>query len=159
MTRRTFIGILSAVTLAAGLAVTALASTTAAAPPPVSRPCPGASVVNLILGQHARAPVKSKVQGGESCTYPGTAPSSAALTTITFQTVTASEFASVEKVAIMYTHGVIKMKGLGQAAWATNAGIHVLDGHEEIAVEAPWLAALHPSSAFARIEALVRALL
>lgn len=65
----------------------------------------------------------------------------------------------MEKIAITYTQGVIKVKGLGQAAWATNAGIHVLNGHEEIAVEAPWLAASHPSSAFARIEALVRALL
>ena len=70
----------------------------------------------------------------------------------------AVRFAQVEKIEITYTHGITKLKGFGEAAWRTNADVHVLDGHEEIDVGAPWLAAMSPSNAITRIEALVRAL-
>jgi hypothetical protein len=135
VTLRALAGSASTATVVALVAVSGVGASAIAALPPVSKPCPKAATINRILGQHARPPVKrGTLRFGETCTYPGTAPISAGLTTITFQTVTPSEFASVERIAIASTPGVTKLKGLGQAAWATNAGLHVLDGREEIDV-------------------------
>lgn len=122
-----------------------------AATPPTSRACPSAAVVNAALGQHGGAPVATKTQYSKTCTYPG--KSKVFSTKITFQVDTASQFAVDEKAAGKFGAKIVKVHGLGQAAWTTNGGdLYIFDGHEQIKI----LALLTPT---ARLEVLARKLL
>ena len=122
-----------------------------AATPPTSRACPSASVVNAALGQHDGAPVVTKTASSKTCTYPG--KSRIPSTRITFQVDTASQFAIDEKAAGRFGTKIVKLHGLGRAAWTTGSGgLYVFDGHEQIKI----LALLTPT---AKLEALARKLL
>jgi hypothetical protein len=73
---------------------------------------------------------------------------------------TASTFAAGERAAGRFGTKIIKVHGLGQAAWTTGLGdIYVFDGHETIKILALSLAVRSPSTATAKVEALARKLL
>jgi len=140
-----------AVAAAVGVAAAALVlvAPAAAVTPPTSRACPPASVVDKALGQKGKAPVATRTQYSKTCTYPG---SGAVPTRVTFQVDTASTFAAGEKAA--QALGIVKLRGLGKAAWATRSGgsLFVFDGHETIKIVSP----LTPTS---KLEGLARKLL
>ena len=128
----------------------------------LSRPCPAASFVNRVLGQHGTTPVRKVDKGQVTCTYPGTGDprfGPDTRTAVTFESSTPAEFARIEHVAMTYSTGVVKVKGLGQAAWRTNATLYVLAGQEQISVSAGALAIRAPTVVVGRIEALARALI
>src|SRR5579862_9531648 len=135
----------TAVTIGSLAACSSFVVSSARAAPPslLRRPCAGASIVRSILGLRVRSPIKRILLGIESCTYPSTAPHAEALTTITFQAVAPTEFALAEKGAMRATPGgVTEVRGIGQGAWETNSAIYVLDGHQEIGVQATSLTAV-----------------
>jgi hypothetical protein len=150
--------------LAAGVCVTTgvLAVSSAAVTSPTARACPSASIVNAALGEHGKTAVATKTQFSKTCTYPGSASSTAFWTKITFQEDTASTFAAGEKAATaaLGAKTVKKVLHLGQAAWTTGSGsLYVFDGHETIKILALSLALLAPSTGTAKLEALARKLL
>ena len=127
--------------------------------------CPSPALISATLGVHAFIPVKQDLStfGNREimCFYPGTGPNRASQVAITINaTASAADFAYVENVAARTARTFEKLRGLGRAAWTTNAGVHVLDGHREVDVEGAWLASvLSPSSGLAKMEKLARALL
>ena len=134
------------VAVGVALSALALASPSAAA---ISTSCPKASVVNAALGQKGKGPLTTTTPYSKTCTYPG---SGIVPTKITFQKDTAATFAAGEKAASVL--GIVKLKGLGQAAWAPKAGggIYVFEGGETVKI-------LSPLTSIAKLEVLVRKLL
>ena len=124
---------IGAVALATVFALS-LATDAALGASPISTFCPSASVVNTVLGQKNKAPVSTVEPFGKTCTYHG---SGAVSTTIAFQKDTAASFADGEKAAAIL--GIVKVPGLGQAAWATKAGgsLYILDEGESIKIFSP----------------------
>jgi hypothetical protein len=116
----------------------------------VPKSCPSASVVNKALGQSNKAPVSTKTPYGMVCTYHGRG---IVPTKITFQKDTLATFAAGERAAAA-AGSVVKVKGLGQAAWTTKTGgfLYVYDGGESIKI-------LSPLTTSARLEALARKIL
>ena len=112
--------------------------------------CPSASVVNKALDQNNKAPVSTKTAYGKVCTYHGRG---ILPTTITFQQDTKTSFLAGEKGSAA-AGSIVKVKGLGQAAWTTKTGgfLYVFDGGESIKILSP----LTPS---VRLEALARKIL
>lgn len=112
--------------------------------------CPSASVVNKALGQSNKAPVSTKTPYGMICTYHGRG---ILPTKITFQQDTLATFTAGEKAAAA-AGPVVKVHGLGQAAWTTKTGgfLYVFDGGESLKI-------LSPLTATARLEALARKIL
>jgi hypothetical protein len=147
----------SAVSVSVCLAATVFVASAAAATSPTARACPSASTVKSVLGVAAGAPVVTKTQFSKTCTYPGGGIGS---TKITFQVDTAASFAASEKAAGTFGAKIIKVHGLGQAAWTTGLGsVYVFDGHETIKILALSLEVHSPSTATAKVEALARKLL
>ena len=139
------------------VAATVLVASAAAATSPTARACPSASTVKAVLGVAAGAPVVTKTQFSKTCTYPGGGIGS---TKITFQVDTAASFAASEKAAGAFGTKIIKVHGLGQAAWTTGLGsVYVFDGHETIKILALSLEVRSPSTATAKVEALAHKLL
>jgi hypothetical protein len=139
------------------VAATVLVASAAAATSPTARACPSASTVKAVLGVAAGAPVVTKTQFSKTCTYPGGGIGS---TKITFQVDTAASFAASEKAAGTFGTKIIKVHGLGQAAWTTGLGsLYVFDGHETIKILALSLEVRSPSTATKKVEALARKLL
>lgn len=129
----------------------AVLSASASAASPTSRTCPSASVVNAALGLHAGAPVATHAEYSKTCTYSG----GIVPPRITFQVDTASTFAAGEKAAASALPGsVVKVNGLGQAAWTTKSGgsLYVFDNGTTIKI----LSLLTPTP---KLEALARKLL
>jgi len=138
-------------------AATVLVASAAAATSPTARACPSASTVKSVLGVPAGTPVVTKTPFSKTCTYPGGGIFS---TKITFQVDTAKSFAASEKAAGTLGAKIIKVHGLGQAAWTTGLGsVYVFDGHETIKILALSLGVRSPSTATAKVEALARKLL
>ena len=134
-----------------------LVASAAAATAPTARACPSAQVVKKALGQPAGAPVVTKTPFSKTCTYPGGGVGS---TKITFQMDTLASFTAGEKAAGAFGAKIVKVHGLGVAAWTAGVGdIYVFDGHEQIKVLALSLEARSPSTATAKVEALARKLL
>ena len=107
---------------AIGVSVAAMVvvGSSAAATSPTSRACPSATVVGKALGERVGAPVATLHPSySKTCTYPGGGIGS---TKITFQVDTALTFAASEKAAGMFGAKIIKVHGLGQAAWTTGLG-------------------------------------
>jgi hypothetical protein len=98
--------------------------------------CPAASIVNAALGHHDKAPIAQTSPYAKICTYKGT---SIVPTKIQFQVDTASTFAAGEKAAAGSIGAVVKVHGLGKAAWATKSGgfLAVFLGSESIRITAP----------------------
>jgi hypothetical protein len=73
----------------------------------------------------------------------------------------ASLFGFVERLAEKTSPPIVKLHGLGRAAWISSApDLHVYDGHEEIEILAIGLGVSSPpSTAAARVEALARDIL
>jgi hypothetical protein len=147
-----------ATAIGACVAAAVLVASSSAATSPTARACPSASFVSKALGLHVGAPVATVHRPySKTCTYPGGGIVS---TKITFQVDTASSFAAGEKAAGTYGAKIIKVHGLGQAAWTTGLGdIYVFDGHETIKILALSLGVRSPSTATAKVEALARKLL
>ena len=140
------------------VAAVMLDATSSAATSPTARACPLASIVKAELGVPAGAPVVTKTQVSKTCTYPGAG--TVGSTKITFQLDTAAGFTSGEKAAGTFGAKIVKVQHLGQAAWTTGSGdLHVFDGHETITILALSLGVRSPSTATAKVEALVRKLL
>ena len=137
--------VIAAIGVAVAAAVLVASS---AATSPTSRACPSASVVNAALGQKGGAPVSTKTAYSKKCTYPG----GVLPTSITFQVDTAATFAVSEKAVSAL--GIVKVRGLGQAAWATKAGgsLYVFYGGTTIKI-------LAPLTATTKLEVLARKLL
>jgi hypothetical protein len=136
--------------LAACVAAAVLVAS-ASATSPSSRACPTAPVVDATLGLHAGAPVATRAEYSKTCTYAG----GILPTRIIFQVDTASTFAAGEKAAASALPGsVVKVNGLGQAAWTTKSGgsLYVFDNGTTIKI----LALLTPTP---KLEALARKLL
>lgn len=129
----------------------AVLAPSAAAISPTSRACPSASVVNAALGQKGKTPTVSKTQYSKTCTYPG----GILATKVTFQVDTSATFAASENAAASALRGsIVKVSGLGQAAWATKSGgsLYVFDDGTTIKI-------LAPLTATAKLEVLARKLL
>ena len=134
-----------------------LVAAAVAAQSPAARACPSAAVVTKALGMKAGAPVATTTEYSKTCTYPGGGVGS---TKITFQADTAASFAAGENAAGRFGSKIIKVHGLGQAAWTTGLGdIYVFDGQETIKVLALSLEVRSPTTATAKVEALARQLL
>jgi hypothetical protein len=145
--------VLLGVCVAAGVLVASAAAVTS----PTARACPSATVVNATLGTHSGAPVVTKTQYSKTCTYPGGGIGS---TKITFQMDTLATFTAGEKGAGRFGAKIVKVHGLGVAAWTAGVGeIYVFDGHETIEILALSLEVRSPSTATAKVEALARKLL
>jgi hypothetical protein len=148
----------SAVAVIGVVAVALLAGAAAAATSPTSRPCPSVALVCATLGLKVGAPkVTTYLTYAKTCAYPGAGFGS---TKITFQVDTAASFAAGEKAAGRFGAKIIKVKGLGKAAWTTGLGsIYVFDGHETISILSLALEMQSRSTATAKVEALARKLL
>lgn len=147
----------TAAAIGVSVAAMVLVASSAAATSPTARACPSATMVTKALGEPVGAPVASETQYSKTCTYPGGGIGS---TKITFQVDTAATFAAGEKAAGRYGAKIIKVHGLGQAAWTTGLGdIYVFDGHETIKVLALSLGVRSASTATSKVEALARDLL
>jgi hypothetical protein len=130
---------------ASAVAAVLVASSTAATPP-TSRACPSASIVNAALGQRDVAPVVTKTAYSKTCTYLG--ESKIFSPRITFQVGSASHFAIDERSAGRYGTKIVKLPGLGNAAWTTGSGdLYVFDRLKQIKI----LALMTPT---AKLEAL-----
>jgi hypothetical protein len=107
----------------------------AAALPPAKTKCPAASVVNAALGQHFKAPTSQTSAYAKICIYKGTG---IIPTRIQFQVDTAATFAAGEKAAAA-SGEVVKVKGLGKAAFSTKVGgfLAVFLGSESIRITSP----------------------
>jgi hypothetical protein len=110
---------------------------------PSSAKCRSATLVNTELKPtHAVKTATSSLSSfSKTCTYAGgTLP-----IRITFQVDTASTFATSEKAV----HGIVKVKGVGQAAWTTTVGgtLEVYKSGETTKIVAPLITA-------AKLEAL-----
>ncbi len=107
-----------------------------AAVSPAKTKCPSASIVNAALGQHDKAPTAQSTAYAKVCTYKG---SSILPTRIQFQVDTAATFAAGEKSAASLGGVVVKIHGLGKAAFATKVGgfLAVFLGNESIRITAP----------------------
>jgi hypothetical protein len=146
--------------VALGSSLSVLVGSAAAVTSPTARACPSAAIVSAALGEHAKTPVSTKTPYSKTCSYPGTASKSGFWTKITFQEDTASGFATDEKAAGSFGAKIVKLKGIGQAAWTTGGGdLYVYDGHEQIKILALSLGISSPSTATAKVEALARKLL
>jgi len=142
----------SAAAIGVCVGAAALGASYAAASSPTSRACPSASLVNAALGHKGKAPVATKTAYSKTCTYSG---GSIIPTTITFQVDTSSTFAAGEKAAAAaLPNSVVKLSGLGQAAWATKTGgsLYVFDAGTTIKI-------LSLLTATSKLEALARKLL
>ena len=134
-----------------------LAASSAAVTSPTARACPSVTVVNATLGTHSGAPVVTKTQYSKTCTYSGGGIGS---TKITFEMDTLATFTAGEKAAGSLGAKIVKVHGLGVAAWTAGLGdIYVFDGHEQIKILALSLEIHSPSTATAKVEALARKLL
>ena len=137
---------------AVGVAALVLAASPAgaASAPPVPKSCPSASVVNTALGQQDKAPAMTTTPYARICTYKGT---SIIPTKITFQEDTSQTFALGEKAAAA-AGPLLKLKGLGKAAWGPKAGggLYVFVGTYSIKILAPLVST-------AKLEVLARKLL
>ena len=111
--------------------------------------CPSASLVNATLGQKVKTPTVIHSKYFTMCTYGSSDP---VPTKITFQTDTASSFATSEKAVTAL--GPVNVHGLGKAAWTLKSGsdLYVFTGTYTIKIVSP----LTPS---AKLEALARKLL
>ena len=145
---RASLALIGAVALATAFALF-LATDAALGASPISTSCPSASVVNTALGQKNKAPVSTEEPFGKTCTYHG---SGVVPTTIAFQKDTAASFADGEKAASIL--GVVNVRGLGQAAWATKTAgsLYILDDGESIKI-------LSPLTSTKRLETLAHKLL
>jgi len=144
-----FAGRMGAAAIVAFVAAGAGLSATAAASSPSSRTCPSASEVNTDLGVHVKAPTSKTTTYSKTCSYGG----SVVPTMVTFQVDTAASFAAGEN-AVEKAEGVVKIKGLGQAAWATKAGgsLYVYDNGQTVKI----ISILVPT---AKLEVLARKLI
>ncbi len=134
----------------APLAVAALAAAPAAlGASPTAATCPSASVVSAALKQKDRTPTSSTTAYGKTCTYAG---GGIVPTKITFQKDTAATFAAGEKAVAAL--GIVKIAGLGQAAWTTKAG-----GDLEVYRSGETIKILSPLTPAAELEALARKLI
>ena len=126
------------------LAVALVSAAAATATSPKTAPCPSASVVNAELKptHPAKTPTSTVTAFSKTCTY---SASGGLPIKVTFQVDTASTFAAGEKAV----SGVVKVNGLGQAAWTTKVGgdLEVYNKGETIKILAPLVSA-------ARLEAL-----
>ena len=99
----------------------------------------------------------TKTQYSKTCTYSGGGIGS---TKITFEMDTLATFTAGEKAAGSLGAKIVKVHGLGVAAWTAGLGdIYVFDGHEQIKILALSLEIHSPSTATAKVEALARKLL
>ena len=150
-------GRVGAVVLGVCVAAGVVVSSAAAVTSPTARACPSATVVNTTLGTHSGAPVVTKTRYSKTCTYPGGGIGS---TKITFELNTLVAFTAGEKSAGRFGAKIVKVHGLGVAAWTTGTGdIYIFDGHEQIEIMALSVGMLSPSTATAKVEALARKLL
>jgi hypothetical protein len=119
-----------AVCLPAATAAGALAATS-----PAKAKCPSASVVGSTLGLHVNSPVATRTTYATVCTYHG---GGVVPTKVQYQEDTAATFAAGEKAAGA-TGAVVKVKGLGKAAYAVKSGgfLAVFLGNESIRITAP----------------------
>ncbi len=145
----TLAGWMSAAVAAAAIAGVS-PSATQAASPPTSRTCPSASIVNAALGEKGTSPTSSTTPYSKTCTYPHTG---IVATRITFQVDTSATFAAGENAAARVAP-IVKIHGLGQAAWAPKVpgSLYVFNKGTTIKI----LALLVPT---AKLEALARKLL
>jgi len=116
---------------------------------PTAATCPSASVVSAALKQKDKTPTTITTSYSKTCTYPG---GGIVPTKITFQQDTASTFAAGEKAASAL--GIVKVSGLGQAAWATKAG-----GDLEVYKSGETVKILSPLTPASELEALARKLI
>ncbi|HEY5057553.1 MAG TPA: hypothetical protein VII51_00930 [Gaiellaceae bacterium] len=147
MTASTIFGSSAAAVAALLLAAPAGATSNA---PPVPKTCPSAAAVDAALGQKNKAPVVTRTPYARICTYKGTG---IIPTKVEFQEDTASTFAVSEKAAAAAV-AVVKVKGLGKAAWSTKVpgSLYVFTGTYTIKLIAP----LTPNS---KLEVLAKKLL
>jgi hypothetical protein len=121
------------------------ASSVAVAASPTAAKCPSASVVSAELKESLKAPTSTVTTYGKTCTYEGTG---IIATKIEFQVDTPATFSTSEK-AVAAVQPIVKVKGLGQAAWTTKVGgdLQVFSNGETIKILAPLVSA-------AKLEAL-----
>lgn len=133
---------------AASTALSLAAAATAASP--TSAKCPAASLVSSTLGESLKTPTSTVTAYGKTCTYQGSGINSAR---IEFQADTASTFATSEK-AVAALQKIVKVKGLGQAAWTTASGgdLQVYSNGETTKILSPLVSA-------AKLEALAHKIL
>jgi hypothetical protein len=131
----------------APLSAAGITATVNAWPPPA---CPSASVVNAALGQKNKAPVSAATAYSKTCTYKG---GGIVPTRITFQRDTTATFAAGEKAAAAVAP-VVKISGLGRAAWAPKGGggLYVLKGSVSLKI-------VSPLTTIAKLETLARKIL
>jgi len=112
--------------------------------------CPSASVVNAALGQKNKAPTSTVTAYLKTCTYRGM---SVTPTKVEFQVDTPASFAAAERADVAL--GIVKIKGLGQAAFAPRSGgfLYVYKGGGES------IKILSPLSTLPKLETLARKLL
>jgi hypothetical protein len=133
---------------AVALAVFVCASAHAATSP-TKTPCPSASLVGSELGLKLGSPTSTVVAYNKTCLYKGTGP---VPVKVEFQTDTPTTFALSEKAVAAL--GLVKLKGLGQAAWTLKSGgdLDVYRSGATIKIVAP----LVPAT---KLEALAKKLL
>jgi hypothetical protein len=137
--------------IAAACAALGFASAAQAATSPTKTPCPAASLVGSELAVSVKAPTSTVYATyAKTCSYAGT--KGQIPIRVEFQADTPSTFATSEKAVTGV--GVVKIKGLGQAAWTTKVGgaVYVYSNGKTIKVIAPLIA-------LPRLEALARKLL
>jgi hypothetical protein len=141
--------VFAAAAVGAVLVVAWVADAASAAAPSKTK-CPAASLVGAALGQKLKAPTSQSSAYAKVCIYKG---ASFVPTKIQFQLDTASTFAAGERAAAA-TGAVIRVRGLGKAAFATKVGgfLAVFLGSESIRITAP----LTPLS---KLETLARKLI
>jgi hypothetical protein len=137
----------------AGATVTAAAALVLApvstAASPTAAACPSASVVSAALKQKDKTPTSSTTAFSKTCTYTG---SGLVPTKITFQKDTSATFAAGEKAVSALE--IVKVTGLGQAAWTTKAG-----GDLEVYKSGETVKILSPLTPASELEALARKLI
>jgi hypothetical protein len=151
--------LITAAVLGLSVAAGVLVASAVAATSPTARACPSVKLVKATFGPKAGAvgtPVVTKTPYSKTCTYPGGGVGS---TKITFQVDTLASFTAGEKAAGRFGAKIVKVHGLGVAAWTAGVGdIYVFDGHEQIKILALSLEVHSPSTATALVEALARKL-
>jgi len=120
-------------------------ATTGAASGSWPKTCPPASVVNAALGGNAKSPTLTQQPYGISCSYAGSGPIA---TRVDFQEDTSATFAAGEAAV----PSVVKVSGLGDAAYGVSGFLAVLNGSYAIRISAPL-------SSLAQLETLARKLL
>jgi hypothetical protein len=138
---------IAAVCAALGCAAVAPAATS-----PTKTHCPSASLVGSELGVSVKAPTSMiYATYAKTCSYAGT--TGQIPIRVEFQVDTPSTFAASENAVTGI--GIVKIKGLGQAAWTTKVGgaVYVYSNGETVKVVAT------PLIALPKLEALARKLL